>query len=58
MNICTDGDATRRQVVNQISSHYVAEESEKPTVSSLPFVEKNCVLGKNLEVSFDPKHLA
>ena len=58
INICTDGDSTRRQVMNNIMQHEIPFFCPIYSyVKDLPFVDTK--LGKNLEtVNFDAKHLA
>ena len=57
MNICTDGDGVRRQVVRDMMCYPVDETTPVgEIISKLAFVDREC--GKRQEtVSFDPKHL-
>ena len=58
INICTDGDSTRRQVMHNIMQHEIPFFcSIYSYVKDFPFVDTK--LGKNLEaVNFDAIHLA
>ena len=57
MNICTDGNETRRQAYNAIMKYEVsADSSIGKIVHELPLFDTRA--GKNQQtVSFDPKHL-
>ncbi len=58
MNICTDGDSTRRQIAHSIMQYEIPAENQiLRFVEDLPHVDTQ--LGKHQETfNFDPKHLS